>query len=370
MFEYDGELVHFRAVCGSTAKSVAEMAATGPEQAAYVALWPMAPSREFVACEAILDRDIIHVRDVSTSPRLHHAVRNLVGRSILSIPLLRDGVAIGAITLSAVETGGFTDSQVELLKTFAEQAVIAIGSVATYRALRERTAELTRSVAVLQALEDVLRAVNSSLDLEIVLATIINRAVPLAQAEEGMIYEFDTTEQVFVPKAAFGMTEDRIARLRERRIRLGETYLGRSAMERVPVHVDDVQQDASTPEARDFLQGIHAVLAVPLLRDDNVVGGLVIRRRSEGAFVPATVTLMQTFAAQCVLAIENARLFEAARRARAASDAALVDLRRAQDRLVQTKKWLRSANLPPASPTKSRTRSISSTISLLSPPNS
>ena len=145
-----------------------------------------------------------------------------------------------------------------------------------------------------------LRAVNSSLDLETVLATIIDRAVPLAQADEGMIYEFDAAEQVFVPKAAFGMTEDRIARLRERRIRIGETYLGRSAVERVPVHVADVQQDPSTPEAKELLQGIHAVLAVPLLREDNVVGGLVIRRRSEGDFGPATIKLMQTFAAQSV----------------------------------------------------------------------
>ena len=153
-----------------------------------------------------------------------------------------------------------------------------------------------------------------------------------------LIYEFSEAEQVFVPKAAFGMTEERVAALRDRRIRIGETYLGRSAAERVPVTIDDVQRDGSTPEARSLLQGIHAVLAVPLLRENTVVGGLVIRRRAEGAFSPATIALMQTFAAQSVLAIENARLFEAARRARAASDAALADLRRVQDRLVQTEK--------------------------------
>ena len=109
----------------------------------------------------------------------------------VGVPLLRDGTPIGAIALGRHAPGGFTDSQVALLQTFAEQAVIAITSVETFRALQERTAELTRSVAELQALEEVLRAVNSSLDLETVLATIISRAVQLSHADEGTIYEFD-----------------------------------------------------------------------------------------------------------------------------------------------------------------------------------
>ena len=310
LFEYDGELVHFRALCSPTSGSIAEWATENATAAAYASLWPMAPTRQSITCRAILDREIVHVHDVGAVPDVHATIQTLENQSQVSIPLLREGAAIGAITLTSAETGGFTDSQIALLQTFAEQAVIAIGSVATYRALRERTAELTRSVAELQALEEVLRAVNSSLDLETVLATIIDRAVPLAQADEGLIYEFSDAEQVFVPKAAYGMSGERVAALRERRIRIGETYLGRSAAERAPVTVDDVQTDTTTPEGRTLLQGIHAVLAVPLLREDRVVGGLVIRRRSEGAFTASTVALMQTFAAQSVLAIENARLFD------------------------------------------------------------
>ncbi len=189
------------------------------------------------------------------------------------------------------------------------------------------------------------RAVNSSLDLDTVLATVIGRAVLLSQADEGMIYEFDEAEEVFVPKSAFGMSAERVEALRERRIKLGETHLGRSAIERAPVYVADVQQDPSVPHAARTLPGIHAVLAVPLLREDKVVGGLVIRRRSETGFAPTIATLMQTFAAQSVLAIENARLFqelaargEEARRAHAAAENALADLRRAQDRLIQAEK--------------------------------
>jgi PAS domain S-box-containing protein len=214
--------------------------------------------------------------------------------------------------------------------------------------LRARTAELTRSVGELQALEEVLRAVNSSLDLDTVLATIISRAAQLSKADEGTIYEFDETEQVFVLKSAFGMSADRVAALRQRRVRLGETYLGRAAVERAPVHVEDVQQDDPTltgPDRAGLLEGIHAALAVPLLREDKVVGGLVIRRRTVGGFAPTIPTLLQTFAGQAVLAIENARLFEElkargeeARRARTAAEAALADLRRAQDRLIHSEK--------------------------------
>jgi signal transduction histidine kinase len=177
-----------------------------------------------------------------------------------------------------------------------------------------------------------------------VLATIISRAAQLSQADEGTIYEFDDTEEVFVPKSAFGMSGERVAALRERQVRLGETHLGRAAVERAPVYVDDVQQDP-TLDRGGLLEGIHAVLAVPLLREDKVVGGLVIRRRTAGGFAPTIPTLLQTFAGQAVLAIENARLFqelgargEEARRARTAAEAALADLRRAQDRLIQSEK--------------------------------
>jgi GAF domain-containing protein len=204
---------------------------------------------------------------------------------------MRDGSAIGVISLGG-QLGGFTDSQIALLQTFAEQAAIAITSAGTFRALQNRTAELTRSVAELQALEEVLRAMNSSLDLDTVLATIISRAVQLSQADEGTIYEYDVSEQVFVPKSAFGMSAERVAALRERRIKLGETHLGRSAMQRAPVYVEDVQQDSSVPNAGDVLPGIHAVLAVPLLRNDAVVGGLVIRRRTEEGLRSTIVTLM------------------------------------------------------------------------------
>ena len=119
-------------------------------------------------------------------------------RGFVAVPLLRAGAPVGAIVLARNTPGEFSATQVELLRTFAEQAVIAISSAETFKELQRRTADLTRSVAELQALEEVLRAVNSSLELETVLSTIISRAVQLSDADEGTIYEYDVSEQVFV----------------------------------------------------------------------------------------------------------------------------------------------------------------------------
>jgi GAF domain-containing protein len=301
---------------------------------------PIRPGRETTVGRVAMTGSAHNIADMAAHPDFNFPglVEHGTFRSLLGVPLLREGRAEGVLILNRQETLPFTPRQIELVTTFADQAVIAIENARLFDAVQKRTQELAQSVAELQALEEVLRAVNSSLELETVLSTIISRAVPLAQADEGMIYEFDSAEEVFVPKAAFGMADAQIGRLRERRIRMGETYLGRSALERAPIHVADVQRDESTPEAREYLPGIHALLAVPLLQGEKVIGGLVIRRRSEGAFAANTVTLMQTFAGQSVLAIENARLFQEAERARAAAEAALNDLRRAQDRLIQSEK--------------------------------
>jgi GAF domain-containing protein/nitrogen-specific signal transduction histidine kinase len=306
-------------------------------------------TRGNVAGRTALEGRVVQVADIASDPEFNLPQSITIGklRTVLGVPLLRDGNAVGVITLGRERVAPFSDRQIELVRTFADQAVIALENARLLGVLRERTDELTRSVAELQALEEVLRAVNSSLDLDTVLATIISRAAQLSQADEGTIYEFDESEQVFVPKSAFGMSAERVEGLRERRVRMGETHLGRAAVERAPVHVDDVQQDPtlSGPDRSGLLEGIHAVLAVPLLRDDKVVGGLVIRRRTADGFAPTIPTLLQTFAGQAVLAIENARLFhelgargEEARRAHTAAEAALADLRRAQTRLIQAEK--------------------------------
>jgi len=337
VFLREGEA--YRRVSSSAAKMEPEYWAIRRQQI-------IVPSRDSVVARAALEGRVVHVADILADPDYASPEAAASGRrTILGVPLLREGAVLGTIGLSRKRVEPYTERQIELVRTFADQAVIAIENARLLAELQARTDELTRSVAELQALEEVLRAVNSSLDLDTVLATIISRAAQLSQADEGTIYEFDETEEVFVPKSAFGMSAERVEALRERRVRLGETHLGRAAVERAPVHVEDVQQDPTNPDVGALLEGIHAVLAVPLLRDDKVVGGLVIRRRTVGGFAPTIPTLLQTFAGQAVLAIENARLFqelaarsEEARRARTAAEAALADLRRAQDRLIQAEK--------------------------------
>jgi signal transduction histidine kinase len=330
IFEYDGELVHIRSEYGTADILGAEN---------FHQAFPMRPRRGSIPCRAILEKQTVHIHDMQAEQELLPIVRALGIRSNLAIPLLRDGIAIGAFNVNSLEPGGFTESQVALVQTFAEQAVIAMTSVANFRALRERTTELSRSVSELQALEEVLRAVNSSLDIDTVLATVISRAVQLSDADEGTVYEFDEAQGVFLPKSGYGMSADWLAQLRNRRIRIGETPLGRSAAARAPLHISDLAEEPDDGSKHELLtHGVRALLAVPLLREDKVIGGLVIRRYTAGGFGASTATLLQTFAGQCALAIENARLFRDAERERTAAETALADLRRAQDQLVQSEK--------------------------------
>jgi signal transduction histidine kinase/DNA-binding response OmpR family regulator len=174
----------------------------------------------------------------------------------------------------------------------------------------ERTEELARSVEELQALGEVGRAVGSSLDLDTVLVTIVTHAVRLTRADAGTIYEFDQTAGVFEPRANYGMSDEMVEALRNSRIRIGETVIGQCAVQRAPVEIPDVESEQDYPLRALLLEaGMRALLTVPLLRNDAVIGALIIRRRAPGHFPPAVVTLLQAFAAQSVLAIQNARLF-------------------------------------------------------------
>jgi signal transduction histidine kinase/CheY-like chemotaxis protein len=173
-----------------------------------------------------------------------------------------------------------------------------------------RTRELMRSVAELQALNEVGQAVSSSLDLETVLATVIARAVRLADADSGTLYQFDEADGVFDPRANFGVSDAMIETLRGSRIGLGDGPVGICAVNRAPVQVSDTEVSKQKVSAIWVHDAIRAVVAVPLLRDEHVTGALVIRRKVAGEFAPSIVKLLQTLASQSVMAIENARLFK------------------------------------------------------------
>ncbi len=177
--------------------------------------------------------------------------------------------------------------------------------------VKARTEELTRSVEEMRALGEVGRAVSSTLDLETVLLAIITHAVRLSEADAGTIYEYDEAAEIFVPHANFGVSDTLAKALHESKIGLGDSTVGMCVVQRAPVQRPDVEQVADY-RLRDLLlqEGIHALLAVPLLREERVIGALVIRRKKAGEFSPSVLTLMQTLASQSVLAIENARLFK------------------------------------------------------------
>jgi len=197
------------------------------------------------------------------------------------------------------------------VKTFADQAVIAIENVRLFQELQARTRQLTRSVEEFQALGEIGQATSSTLDLDKVLQTIVARAVELSKTDAGTIYEFDEAEEIFEPRANFGMSKALVQALRGSRPRLGDLHsgVGRAAAARAAVQIPDLSKE---PEySLPFLHraGFRALLAVPLLREERIIGGLVVRRKAAGEFPPETLDLLQTFATQSALAIENARLF-------------------------------------------------------------
>ena len=266
---------------------------------------------------AILDRRVIHVHDLATDtesefPGDVEVVQRLGVRTNLAVPLMREDIAVGVIIIQRTEVRPFTDKQISLLKTFADQAVIAIENVRLFKELDERTNELTRSVGELKALGEVGQAVSSTLDLETVLTRIVSHAVQLSGTDGGAIYEYDEASEEFLLRATDQMEEELIAALRASPPRLGDGVVGRAAASREPVQVPNILEERGyAPRMRQLLErfGFRASLAVPLLREDHIIGSLVVRRKSIGDFRPEVIELLKTFATQSVLAIQNARLF-------------------------------------------------------------
>jgi signal transduction histidine kinase len=222
------------------------------------------------------------------------------------------GELIGALTARRTEARPFTPAQIKLLETFADQAVIAIENVRLFKELDQRTNELTRSVGELKALGEVGQAVSSTLDLETVLTRIVSHAVQLSGTDGGAIYEYDAASEEFHLRATDHMEAELINALRANPPRLGDGVVGWAAASREPVQVPNILEERTyAPRMREMLErfGFRASLAVPLLREDLIIGGLVVRRKSIGEFRPEVIELLKTFATQSVLAIQNARLF-------------------------------------------------------------
>jgi signal transduction histidine kinase len=184
--------------------------------------------------------------------------------------------------------------------------------VRLFNELQARTKELTRSVGELKALGDVGQAVSSTLDLETVLSTIVSRATELAGMDGGSIYEYDESRQEFYLHTTDRLPDDLVAALRATPIRKGEGALGRMAVIGEPVQIRDIMDEGNyQSRVREILLrlGYRSLLAVPLMRDNHLLGGLAVNRKTPGEFDVQVIDLLKTFATQSALAIQNARLF-------------------------------------------------------------
>jgi GAF domain-containing protein len=278
------------------------------------AAYPSPVSHRSAGGRAVLTGRAVHIPDVREDPDYEFAGLQGAGlRSMLSVPMLRHGTAIGAIVVHTWGTSRpFSSKQMELLQTFADQAVIAVENARLFKELQARTNELTRSVDQLTALGEISQAVSSTLDVETVLQTIVSRASQLAGADGCAIYEYDDATEAFHIRATHNLDPVLVGTLRASPLRRGEGAMGRAAETREPTQVADIAAPgAYRSHIRDTLlgAGYRALLSVPLLREGEIIGSLSLNRHVPGEFPPEAVEVLKTFATQSALAIQNARLF-------------------------------------------------------------
>ena len=204
--------------------------------------------RDSIPGRAVIDRRTLHVHDLAAVTRRRipeRALPEALGvRTVLATPLLREGIPIGTIHIRRMEVRPFTEKQIKLLETFADQAVIAIENVRLFQELEARTRELARSVGELKALGDVGQAVSSTLDLQTVLSTIVGHAVQLSGTDGGVIYEYDEAAEEFHLRASHRMEEEVVEALKATPVRLGQGATGRAATIRAPVQVAEHSRGA------------------------------------------------------------------------------------------------------------------------------
>ena len=296
---------------------LAALTSTNPSgDTAQKALWPKSVKQDGSlhghVISARAPRSITDVESDRSVPPIEVTVARERGyRSIVAVPLVRDGRAVGSMAVTRRVPGPFADSQVALLETFAHQAVIAIENVRLFKELDVRTRDLSRSVTELRALSEVGQAISSTLDLQAVLNTIVARATELSGTDAGVVYEYDEQREVFLPRATEHLEAQVVETMLATPVRKGEGATGRLAEVHEPIQLADILEAPAESRVRSVLvrAGYRALLAVPLVREDRLIGGLTVIRKTTGAFAPDVIELLRTFATQSALAIQNARLF-------------------------------------------------------------
>ena len=273
---------------------------------------PIPCVRGTVGGRSVLERRAVHVTDLQAEtaefPEGSTFAKQFGARTTLGVPLLREGAAVGTIQLRRAKVDPFTAKQIDLLKTFADQAVIAIENVRLFKELKAKNADLTDALDQQTATSEILRVVSRSpTDLQPVFETIARSAARLCDATVSALARFDGN--VLDVAATYGYERDALEYLTQAHPRPPgrDSGWGRAVLERRVIHVHDVTADT---EYQHAAIGYRTLLAVPLLREGTALGAIAIWRRDVRPFSRQQIALVQTFADQAVIAIENVRLFK------------------------------------------------------------
>ena len=285
-----------------------------PEYKEYMLAQPIAPGRATLVGRTIVEGKVVHIADALKDPEYTWKESQLRGgyRTMLGVPLMREGAPIGVLSLTRNEVRPFTEKQIEVLNTFADQAVIAIENVRLFKAEQQRTHELTELLEQQTATSKVLEVISrSAFDLQAVFETVAESSVRLCGADRAFIFRFDG--ELLRMAVAYNSPAEFTAWVERHPIRPGRhSGSARAALERRTIHIPDVRADPEyTYGARDA-EAIRTVLGVPILKGDDLLGVMMIYHL-EGVrpFTEKQIALVETFADQAAIAIENARLFEA-----------------------------------------------------------
>src|SRR5262249_39274776 len=268
------------------------------------------PGRESVTARAILTRALVHVRDRREDPELQYSVLSANFPTTLSVPLLRDGVPLGAITVTRPEVALFSDRQVELLQTFADQAVIAIENVRLFDEVQARTRDLSEALEHQMATSEVLNVISRSpTDVQPVFDAMIESASRLCQAGFGVVWRYDGDLLHYA--ASHNFTPEVLDRIFKTYPKQPDRSLaaGRAILDGRIAHVPDMLADPGYAHELARAGNWRATIAVPMLRNGKAVGAISVGKAEAGPFSERQMQLLSTFADQAVIAIENVRLF-------------------------------------------------------------